>query len=564
MSIAPPTPAAKPAEPSRIATAARAYGDDYPPLHGQWRVRGAGLLLIATTLLYAPWMLTSLNGSVPWLAWPFAVANVFSLLYGILAVVNAWSRRVPERRPLAAGDEPHVAVIVPTCGEPVPMVLRTLASVLEQDWPTERLTIVVSDDGHDRALEAAVRDLPVIYHSPPDRFAPGRDGAAKAGNLNSAVALLDAEHPEIRYIETRDADDEVGSHAFLREVVGQLDADDGLAFVQTIKQAQVSAGDPFNNWEPMFYRGQMLARNAANAVFPCGSGLVWRRTALREIGDFPTWNLVEDVQSGLEALRLGWRGLYMPIVGAVAQHAPEDVPNFYKQRGTWAIDTVRLMVWRRLKGLNLRQRLQFWEMLAFYLNAFTAFVYIPSVGFSLLGQPPLVGVSALAYTAHLLPLVFAVEAWLLVLNLPYGDRRTRQRQLLRKLWQTRVMWTGMAPVYAKAVILAIVGGPHRKPTYVVTRKEDDLRWHWRHTMPQTTLVLLVACIMVYGLRYGTLPSLALLAGSVYWGGLNIALLTSFVSRSWFGLKRAQRAARHVVVGAVDEDLVPTTVTPLAE
>jgi hypothetical protein len=47
------------------------------------------------------------------------------------------------------------------------------------------------------------------------------------------------------------------------------------------------------------------------------------------------------------------------IVGAVAQHAPEDVPNFYKQRGTWAIDTVRLILWRRLKGLSLRQKAQF-------------------------------------------------------------------------------------------------------------------------------------------------------------------------------------------------------------
>lgn len=131
--------------------------------------------------------------------------------------------------------------------------------------------------------------------------------------------------------------------------------------------------------------------------------------------------------------------------------------------------------------------------------------------------------SAVDYVAHLLPLVLAVEIWLLVLNLPYGDRRTRQRRLVRKLWQTRVMWTGMAPVYAKAVILAIVGGPNRKPTYVVTRKEDDIRWHWRHTLPQTTLVLGVLCVLVYGLRYGTLPSLALLAGSVYWGGLNIAL-----------------------------------------
>lgn len=554
MSIAPPdlvVPDA--AEPSAIAKAARDYGDEYPPLNGQWRVRAAGLLLVATTLLYAPWMLTSLNGDVPWLAWPFAVANLFSLAYGLLAVVNAWSREVPARRPLPRGHEPHVAVVVPTCGEPVPMILRTIRSVVEQDWPAEKLTIVVSDDGHDPLLEAAVATLPVIYHSPPARHAAGRDGAAKAGNLNSAIALLDAMHPEIPYIETRDADDEIGSNGFLRQVVGQLEAQRKLAFVQTVKQAQVSAGDPFNNWEPMFYRGQMLARNASNAVFPCGSGVVWRRTALREIGGFPTWNLVEDVQSGLEALRRGWRGMYLPIVGAVAQHAPEDVPNFYKQRGTWAIDTVRLMVWCRLKGLTLRQRAQFWEMLAFYLNAFTAFVYIPSIACSLLGSPPLIGDGAVDYITHLLPLVLAVEVWLLVLNLPHGDRRKRQRRLVRKLWQTRVMWTGMAPVYAKAVILALVGGPNRKPAYVVTRKEHDIRWHWRHTMPQTTLVLLVVCVMVYGLRYGTLPSVALLAGSVYWGGLNIALLTSFVTRSWYGLRRAQRAAARLATSAPVEE-----------
>lgn len=114
-----PAPVAerKAAESSRIAVAARAYGDTYPPLRGQWRVRGAGLLLVLTTLLYAPWMLSSLNGDVPWLAWPLAVANVFWLAYGLLAVVDAWSRRIPEACPLAYGDEPHVAVIIPTCGE---------------------------------------------------------------------------------------------------------------------------------------------------------------------------------------------------------------------------------------------------------------------------------------------------------------------------------------------------------------------------------------------------------------------------------------------------------------
>src|SRR5215203_4512593 len=128
-------------ESAPIAKAARAFGDHYPPVRGQWRLRAAAVLLLVTTLLYVPWMLTSLNEELRWLAWPFAVANLFSLAYGALSVFNAWW--------------PHVAVIVPTCGEAVPMVLRTIASVLDQDWPGERLTLVVSDDGHDPALEAA-------------------------------------------------------------------------------------------------------------------------------------------------------------------------------------------------------------------------------------------------------------------------------------------------------------------------------------------------------------------------------------------------------------------------
>ena len=73
-------------------------------------------------------MLTSLNHELAWLAWPFAAANVFSLAYGALSVFNAWSRRVPDRRPAAAGAEPPVGVMIPTCGESVPMVLRTPSS----------------------------------------------------------------------------------------------------------------------------------------------------------------------------------------------------------------------------------------------------------------------------------------------------------------------------------------------------------------------------------------------------------------------------------------------------
>jgi len=83
------------------------------------------------------------------------------------------------------------------------MILRTLTSVLEQDWPEDRLVIVVSDDGHDpRPARRGSSPGRFLYYEPPPRHAPRRDGAAKSGNLNAALEFLRGAHPELRYIET--------------------------------------------------------------------------------------------------------------------------------------------------------------------------------------------------------------------------------------------------------------------------------------------------------------------------------------------------------------------------
>ncbi len=483
--------------------------------------------MVAGLVWLLPWLLLSLN----WELWPFAVVyaigNIVIATNLVLTAVNNWVRNDPKPIVLTS-DEPVVGVIIPTAGEPNWMVERTVRSVLAQDWPRNRLQIVVTDDSHRREIAELVARInldtngaSVLYHEPEPRHL--RIGEGKAGNLNSALRRF---KEAVRYIETRDADDEVEDPLFLRQCVGQLEANKRLAFVQTMKTASVSRGDPFNNLELIFYREIMPARNAANAVFPCGSGLVWRRLALREIGDFPTWNLVEDLQSGVEALRRGWRGAYLPIVGARAQHAPEDIPNLYKQRGTWALDTMRLLVWRDLRGLTLRQRLQFIELGVWYLQGFTTWALaLMGTAWLVWDLSPLI-TDAESFAAHFLPFVLTVELFLVGF---------KGRQPYAALWHTRQLGIGLAPVFLRACLVALIAGPNKRPAYQVTRKQHAFAVYWRQVFIHVIALVAVIGGFLYGVLVRHHP-FALSPATLYWVAVFVLLVGGFVTKSWFGVR----------------------------
>ena len=498
--------------------------------HNRW-AQALGVLLILCIAWFLPWLAAHADLAHAWLSLPFLAATVVVVAALLVSVCNRWERAVPVSSPVPAGAEPRVAVIVPTLGEPLRLLERTVRSVLDQDWPLERLWVLVSDDAHDPRVHKMINKLALEYpqatlryNRPPAKGDPRRNGEAKAGNLNSALARIPA---EIELIETRDADDLVGDRRFLRETVGQLMAHERLAFVQTVKSGEVDGGDPFDNLQPHFFGCAMASRYAANAVFPCGSGVVWRRAALRDIGDFPTWNLVEDLQSGIEALRRGWDGCYLPIVGAHAQHTPEDLPNFVKQRGTWALDTMRLMLWAPKGGLSLRQRLQFYELALFYLQgpATLVFLITPALGFALHDYP--VVTSTGAFLLHFWPFAAALELYMAAVHRPLS---------LEQLWRARLVWAGLSFTYARAFVLAVCGGRDGKPRYVVTRKENQHAWHWQLALPHMLLLATLAATMGWSLAHHSLLN-SFDVSSAYWVVLYSLLLVGFVRLSWHGVSR---------------------------
>lgn len=518
-------------------------------------IRLTGVLAIASVLWCGPWLLLHLNVNELWLSVPFASALGLTMALTSITAINEWRRESPALSPAPEGAEPVVGVLIPTLGEPLWMVARTVESVLGQNWPHEKLVVIVSDDAHSREMEREVerlranaRGAAVLYHRPPSKGSLARRGDAKAGNLNSAYERLLKHDPGVAFIETRDADDEVHDPEFLRQTVGLLMGDASLAFVQSVKTAQVSEGDPFNNLESLFYRGMMLARHHANAVFPCGSGLIWRRKALEDIGLFPTWSLVEDLMSGIEALKRGWKSAYLPIVGARAQHAPEDIPNVYKQRGTWALDTMRIMFWVDLKGLNIRQRLQFTQMAIFYLHSFATLAFVATLSITLFtGRYPFL-IDGTDAAIRFWPLIISTEIFLIALNV--GHR-------LEVVWRLREMATGLAPLYAVACLRALFGGPDHRYSYRVTRKVDLHQWYWRETLPQIVMLVLLLGGILYRLG-STTEWTTFDAGLLYLALLQALPMAGFVRKGWFGTHPIARFAQSGSRGTIDDASLPAS------
>jgi cellulose synthase (UDP-forming) len=503
-------------------------------------VRLTGVLVIVITVWYFTWFLGVINKDALFISIPFILASIILAINTLLSIYNHWTLSKPQKNISPYGNEPLVGIIIPTYGEPVNMVMNTINSVLTQNWPNDRMVLVVSDDALNPQLRDAVLslkkvyDAKIIYNTPPAKGSSERRGEAKAGNLNSAFEYICKKYPGIEFIETRDADDLVSDKNFLRQCIGQLTGKPELAFVQTIKEGIVSEGDPFGNQEPIFYRNTMPSKYTHNAAFSCGSGVVYRKFWLNLVGGFATWNLVEDLYTSYLILQKGGRGMFLPIVGALGQIAPEDVPNSYKQRGTWAIDAFRIIFWKNpilAKGLSLSQKIQFLEIGTFYMLGPAMIVFMIVIINSLLFGIYPVNTDLTNYALHFWPYLFSMELFIVVKanGLPYES-----------IWRSRQTWMGLSWVFTYSMILALLYGPNKKPAYKVTRKYRVPGFYWRDTLPQMILTAGLVLGIVFQLYRFDLASTDF--GSMFWAVFFILTLNTSISNAWYGTNQNPVAA----------------------
>lgn len=205
---------------------------------------------------------------------------------------------------------PNVDVIIVSCGEDIDIIMDTVRTACAQDYPSNKLRVLVSDDGNDDSLMKAVQafhqDVPctLLYYRRPGRA--GSKPGYKAGNMNAALAHLDSLGKQRDFCAFTDAD-MLLEPDFLRACLGHLllDPQGGVAIVPQ-SYYNLPTNDPLFQSMYVFNHSDQLQRDSIGAAWETGPGVLFRRKALVDIGGFNTRAMIEDVLCGMLLNGRGW------------------------------------------------------------------------------------------------------------------------------------------------------------------------------------------------------------------------------------------------------------------
>lgn len=476
-----------------------------------WPARAVALLALAAAAVYLVWRWGfTLDGRAVWTGAPLAVAETYGIVMAALLAYTCW--RMADRQAPAPLPGRRVAILVATFDEPEDVLRPTVLGALavRNDVPPE---VWVLDDGGREWVEHMCRELGARYVSRP---AP-RLGA-KAGNLNHALAHVDAE-----FLVTLDAD-HVPRPELLERMLGYF-ADPRVAVVQAPQSFYNRGfghpradGDPFRNEQSVFFDVVLRGKDRHGAAFWCGCPAILRRQALEEVGGVATETVVEDAHTSLRLNAAGWRTVYHPERVAFGL-APEEIGAFMVQRARWARGSLQML--RRdnpltKRGLTRAQRAEYAANSLHFLEGVQRLVAI-AIPIAVLTT----GIAPIAAAPLLYLALFAPQ----VVLIPVASRAlTRGRY--RPLESERYALVRMEP-YLRA-LPALVGGA---ASFRVTPKGARAR---RASVARALrLPLALAAATVAALGYQTAAQLLDLPGrlppgahavTVVWAMLNVALI----------------------------------------
>lgn len=261
--------------------------------------------------------------------------STLSAQLAVLAWVRVFRKSPKLARAALRDDElPHVLVQLPVRNEGL-LAVRVTEAAARMDWPKDRLTIQLLDDGDDGNHADLVRDAMAVTPEGVklDILRRGDRTGFKAGNLAFGLKHCDAP-----YVAIFDADF-VPPPDFLRRTLPVLVADPGLAFVQ----ARWGHANRNANWltrvqglllDSHFAVEQEARFRAGLPISFNGTAGVWSRAAIEEGGGWTGDTLTEDLDLSMRCMMQGWRAAMMPEL-TVPGELPQTAAAWRAQQARW-------------------------------------------------------------------------------------------------------------------------------------------------------------------------------------------------------------------------------------
>jgi cellulose synthase (UDP-forming) len=310
---------------------------------------------------------------------------------------------------------------------------------------------------------------------------------AKAGNINHALRHTDA--PFVMVLDC----DHIPEPHFLEATLRWFE-DERMGFVQTPQY--------YSNWDrgeipgaawgqqALFFGPIARGKDGHEAMFCCGTNVVFSRAALDDVGGFPAESVTEDFELSLNMHERGWGSRYVPEVLAHGL-GPEDMASYVSQQQRWSRGCLSAL---------------------YFLSGWTVLIYMTFPVVRLLtGAQPLAATTADQFLGHFAP-YFGLS--LLAVTALGGGAYTFKAFAL----QAASFW-----IHVQSTVLTVLG---RRGGFVVTPKEGAVGRQPRAVAPALVAIAALSAVAAYGLLRDRDPATL---NNVAFAALHIVVLLSGVS-----------------------------------
>ncbi len=431
---------------------------------------------------------------------------------------------------------PPVAIIVSSFREPVSVVTDTLTCFYNLTYPNKHLYFC-DDTRYDlpqndpEKMRAYRQSIDEMCQSIGVNLFRRQWRGAKAGMINDLLDFIEGhpkpgstlisfeKHPRTekeKYILVFDADMNPFPD-FVEPLVALMENNPKMAFIQTpqyytnFEENRVARAAGLQ--QVIFYEYICEGKSIEDAMFCCGTNVIFRREALVGVGGFDESSITEDFATSLRFHLQGWSSSYYSRVSAFGL-GPEDLGGYFKQQFRWALGTVGLFhtivgkIFRNFRKLSLAKWWEYFLSGTWYFVGWVFCIMAVCPILYLYLNVPIYFASPDVYFLSFVP-YFALSLAMFFATLRF--RKYRVRDILQGMLLNAISF----PVFMRASALGIFGV---RGTFAVTPKGESRALPLGSLWPQLATAILSFGAVIWGamrLYYEREPFYAILTNMIW-------------------------------------------------